>query len=212
MRYRTVIIDVDSTLSRIEGIEWLSRRCTSEVQSRIRETTEAAMRGELALESVYGERLQLVNPSVADVGALSEAYIASIADGALDVINRFRDSGIRVVLVSGGIRQAIVPLARHVGLSDEDVFAVPIIFTNAGEYVNYDVDSLLARRGGKPALVGQLDLPGPVFSVGDGITDAELKSVVETFAAFVGVVEYESVVRVADYVVKSFDELPALVL
>ena len=79
--------------------------------------------------------------------------------------------------------------------------------------------SPLARRGGKPIVVRALGLPHPILGVGDGSTDAELKTMgadggpaVDAFAAFIGVASRPSVVAVADYVVHSMAELPALVL
>jgi phosphoserine phosphatase len=210
-RYASVVVDVDSTLSRIEGIEWLSSRRDTAIQQRIRETTEAAMRGDVPLESVYGERLRLVQPTRAEVEALGHAYIDAVAPGAAEAIAALRDAGVRVIVVSGGVREGIVPLAQSVGVPDSDVHAVSLQFDADGAYAGYDVDSPLARRGGKPQVVGALRLGGPILAVGDGITDAELKSVVQSFAAFVGTVRHETVVRRADYVVSTFTALPGLV-
>jgi phosphoserine phosphatase len=211
-RYASVVVDVDSTLSCIEGIEWLSARRGADVQQRIRETTDAAMRGDVPLESVYGERLQLVQPTRAEVDALGQAYIDAVAPGAADAIAALREAGVRVVVVSGGVREGIVPLAQSVGVPDTDVHAVSLRFGADGTYAGYDVDSPLARRGGKPQVVGALGLDGPILAVGDGITDAELKSVVQSFAAFVGTVRHDTVVQRADYVVSTFTALPGLVL
>ena len=211
-RYASVVIDVDSTLSCIEGIEWLSARRGALVQQRIRETTDAAMRGDIPLESVYGERLQLVQPTAAEVAELGQAYVDAVAPGAADAIAALRSAGVRVVLVSGGVREGIVPLARAVGLREDDVYAVSLRFHADGSYAGYDSDSPLARRGGKPQVVGGLQLDGPILAVGDGITDAELKAVVQSFAAFVGIVRHDPVVAQADYIVSTFTALPALVL
>jgi phosphoglycolate phosphatase-like HAD superfamily hydrolase len=57
-----------------------------------------------------------------------------------------------------------------------------------------------------------LRLTGPVLAVGDGITDYEIASVVDAFAAFTGFTRRESVITRADYVLESFDQLRELVL
>jgi HAD superfamily phosphoserine phosphatase-like hydrolase len=211
-RFASVVIDVDSTLSAIEGLEWLSTRRTSDVQARIVQTTEQAMRGDVPLEAVYGERLSLVQPTQQEVGMLANAYIAAIAPGARETIGQLRCSGVRVVLISGGLREAIVPLAASVGLTETDVNAVSIRFDATGHYLAYDTTSPLARRGGKPEVVQSLHLPAPILALGDGITDAELKPVVDTFAAFVGFASHERVIQAADMIITSFSELPLLVL
>src|SRR5205085_3697398 len=56
-RFASVVLDVDSTLCGIEGIDVLAMRRGPEVGRRIAEITDRAMRGEIALERVYGERL-----------------------------------------------------------------------------------------------------------------------------------------------------------
>jgi phosphoglycolate phosphatase-like HAD superfamily hydrolase len=59
-----------------------------------------------------------------------------------------------------------------------------------------------------------LSLPRPILSVGDGATDAAMKSAgaADAFAAFTGFVRREPVVALADHVIATFDELVALVL
>ena len=46
------------------------------------------MRGEIPLDSVYGERLALVRPRRDDTVALSTAYLAAFAAGAKRVVER----------------------------------------------------------------------------------------------------------------------------
>ena len=65
---------------------------------------------------------------------------------------------------------------------------------------------------GKPLAVQAMSLPAPTLALGDGITDAELKPVVDRFVAFTGVVSHERVVAVADAVITRFDELTPMVL
>ena len=76
--------------------------------------------------------------------------------------------------------------------------------------------SPLTQNGGKAIVVRNLNLPRPILAVGDGVTDAEMKTVdppaVDAFAAYTGVVERAPVVSVADYTIKSFEELLALIL
>ena len=57
--FRTVLFDCDSTLSTIEGIEELAAANRPEIVA----LTEAAMRGEVPLETVYAKRLELVQPT-----------------------------------------------------------------------------------------------------------------------------------------------------
>jgi len=212
IRFASVVIDVDSTLSRIEGIEWLAKRCSPEVQASIEKTTTAAMSGAIPLEKVYGERLAMVKPTRAEVRALGEAYIEGISPGAREAIATLQQHGVQVAVVSGGLLDAILPLAEYVGVPPELTRAVALSYDDDGVYRDYDRESPVARRGGKPIVVRDLALPSPTLALGDGITDAELAPVVDMFVAFTGVVCHEAVMRAAASSIANFSELPPLVL
>ena len=211
-RFSSVVIDVDSTLCGIEGIDWLATKRGPVVSDAIAKLTDRAMNGEVPLESLYGERLALVKPTAADVDALSRAYVDALAPGARESIFRLRDAGVAVTMVSGGIRQAIRPLARVLGFSDGSLHAVSVSFGDAGEWLGYDESSPMTTQLGKRALVATLGLARPTLAVGDGATDAAMRDAVDAFAAFTGFVRRENVVRSADYVISSFGELTTLVL
>jgi HAD superfamily phosphoserine phosphatase-like hydrolase len=210
--FASVILDVDSTLTSVEGIAWLATRRGSDVTAAVDAMTQDAMTGDLPLDAVYAKRLSLVRPSRADLAALASAYLAALVPGARDAIHALREAGVRVVLVSGGLRDAILPLAAELGFAANDVHAVELEFAPDGSYASFDPMSPLACAGGKPRIARTLGLPAPVLAVGDGSTDAELKPCVDAFAAFTGVARRESVVAVADYIITRFAELPPLVL
>jgi phosphoserine phosphatase len=211
-RFASVILDVDSTLAGIEGIDVLAMRAGPEAAARIARLTERAMSGELALEHVYGERLAAIRPSRDAVAELAKAYEAAVAPGAARVIAALRAQGVSLALVSGGLREAILPLARELGFAREAVRAVSVRFAPDGSYAGYDARSPLATQQGKAEEARALGLPRPVLAVGDGATDLARRPVVDAFAAFVGFARRETVVAEADYVVTTFDELLTLVL
>src|SRR5260221_7193722 len=55
--FASIILDVDSTLCGVEGIDWLPAARGADVSERVEELTRRAMAREVALDSVYGERL-----------------------------------------------------------------------------------------------------------------------------------------------------------
>lgn len=209
--FATVILDVDSTVSGIEGIDWLAARRGASVASKVASLTDDAMRGAIALEQVYAARLGLVRPRREDVEALSDAYVAAVAPKCAEAIGRLRAANVRVVLVSGGLRPAILPLASAVGVDAHDLHAVEVHFDDAGEYAGFDTSSPLATAVGKRSLVEFLKLARPILAVGDGSTDVAMRPAVDRFACFTGFVRRDAVVQKADDVVASFDELLQLV-
>lgn len=208
-KFKSIVLDVDSTLCGVEGIDWLATRRGPDVAARTRELTDRAMNGEITLEAVYAERLELIRPTRQDVEALARVYQATAAPGAIAAISRMRDDGMRVVLVSGGIRQAIAPLASDLGV---ELHAVDVYWDDAGAYTGFDRHSALTTQQGKLEVVRGLSLPRPVLAVGDGATDLAMRDAADAFAAFTGFVRRDSVVRGASYTVSSFDELVEVVL
>ena len=211
-RFRSVVLDVDSTLSAIEGIDWLATRRGMLIAEEIAELTGKAMDGSVPIESLYGLRLDLVRPDKREIAALSEAYAARIAPGAAAAVRDLRAAGVTLHVVSGGLREALLPFLATLGFSPDEVHAVGICFDRAGKYAGWETKSPLAMSGGKPVVVRALHLPGPILAVGDGSTDRALQAIGATFAAFTGFVRRSEVIAAADHVLDSFDQLLPLVL
>ena len=214
--FASVVIDVDSTLCGAEGIDFLAERRGPDVSARIKTLTDRAMKGEIPLESIYGHRLTTIQPTSSDIAALAKEYQRTLASGAAQAIAAMRAAGARVILVSGGIREAIVPVARQLGFADDQLYAVSLRFDEAGNYVDFDRSSPLTTQPGKPVLVSALidtgELPRPVLAVGDGATDAKLVGVADKFAAYTGFAPRPSVVAVADLKIESFFDLEQIVV
>ena len=214
--FASLIIDVDSTLCGVEGIDFLAARRGPEVTAQIVALTDKAMKGEIPLEAIYGHRLTTIRPTRADITALAAEYVRTLAPGAADAIDAMRAAGARLVLVSGGIREAIAPVARRLGFDAADLHAVSLRFDNAGNYLDFDRSSPLTTQPGKPVLVRALieegQLPRPVLAAGDGATDAKLVGLVNRFLAYTGFARRANVVSVADGEVTSFADLAQIVI
>jgi phosphoserine phosphatase len=211
-RFNSVVLDVDSTLSGIEGIDWLAQLRGSEISAWSTALTDKAMRGEIPIEAVYGERMRVVRPALAEIEELGRVYVERVAPRARETLEALRKSGVQVVMVSGGLREAILPLAGKLGVPSTDLHAVSIFFNEAGEYSGFDESSPLTRQLGKKTVVGELALNKPTLAVGDGMTDCEMKAVVNSFAAYTGYTRRNSVIERADFVIDNFDQLRELVL
>lgn len=211
-RFNSVVFDVDSTLSGIEGIDWLAALRGPEVKAWSAALTERAMEGKLPIEDVYSERMRVVRPAMAELQQLGREYIARIAPGARETLTDMRARGIKIVMVSGGLRESILPLARELGVDEQSVHAVSVFLDEKGGYAGFDEGSLLTRQNGKRATVREMGLKGPILAVGDGMTDCEIKPVVDAFAAFTGFTRREPVIERADFVIENFDQLRELIL
>ncbi|MGI9621577.1 MAG: hypothetical protein ACR2PK_01975, partial [Acidimicrobiales bacterium] len=71
-----VIFDCDSTLSTVEGIDVLAEDLGFD--DEVAALTQAAMEGEVELNSVYAQRLRMLKPSKQAIAALRAAYKQSV--------------------------------------------------------------------------------------------------------------------------------------
>jgi phosphoserine phosphatase len=211
-RFASVVLDVDSTLSDVEGIDWLAALRGDEVEQWSASLTAQAMAGAIPIEAVYAQRMDVVKPTRADIDGLAQEYLERMAAGALETIAELRRQEVDVVMVSGGLREAILPLAKKLGIPEQRVHAVSVFFSAEGEYAGFDNRSPFTRQMGKRSAIEKMNLRRPVLAVGDGMTDAEMKEVVEGFAAFTAFKSRAPVIELADYVIESFDQLRHLVL
>src|SRR5450759_3523544 len=147
-RFNSVVFDVDTTLSGIEGIDWLAALRGAEVEAWSAALTERAMEGKLAIEAVYGGRMRAVKPAAAELERLAQAYIERMAPRARETLSELRACGVGLVMVSGGLREAILPLARELGVDEREVHAVSVFFDEDGNYIGFDERSLLTRQSG----------------------------------------------------------------
>jgi len=197
MSFDVICFDCDSTLSKIEGIDELARRVgKGEKMSKL---TDLAMNGIVPLEAVYARRLSAIRPDQYSINWLADLYIAEIVEGVKDVFATLLAQDKAVHIISGGLRQAILPLANFLGLPESHVHAVDIYFNEDGSYLNYDLNSPLAKTGGKAVVVGMLKGQGSLVMVGDGKTDMEAKEAGAYVLGFGGVVDRAIVRELADF-------------
>jgi phosphoserine phosphatase len=213
IHYRTVIFDCDSTLSALEGIEELAAGQRREVET----LTDAAMRGEVALEVVYRRRLELIRPRREAVEALVQRYIDSLVTDGAETVAALRSAGVDVRVISGGLLPAVLGLTRHLGLADDAVAAVGVRFDPSGAYAGFDESSPATRAGGKAEIIrswraSAIGLPEAIMFVGDGATDLEARSEVDLFVAYAGVVARPEVIDAAPVVLRSRSLAPVLPL
>jgi len=195
--YATIVFDVDSTLSAIEGIDELAE--AAGMRKEVSALTNRAMRGEIPLESVYKSRLDAIRPSREALEKLGKKYVKRTLPHARELVRALGKLGKRVCIVSGALEPPVQALAEHLDIERSGVFAVPVRHGPDGAYLGFDESSPLARSGGKVAFVRALAeaRKGGLALVGDGITDLEAAEHASRFIAFGGVVKRAPVFEAA---------------
>jgi phosphoserine phosphatase len=206
--FEAVLLDCDSTLSSIEGVDELARR--RGVGTEIAALTEGAMQGRVPLESVYAQRLEIIRPDRDLVSWLGRRYVETLVPGAGQLVRELHARGKEVHIVSGGILQAVRVLAAALGVPEPNVHAVELRFTADGSFAGFAGDSPLARSGGKSMVARRIARGRRVAAVGDGVTDLEMQEAGAVLIGFGGITVREAVRERADFWIE--DESLASVL
>ena len=212
MATKLLLLDCDSTLSSIEGIDELGRLRGPEVFKAVEDMTNAAMNGGTPMEAIFAKRLEIIRPTQAELASIGAKYVATVEPTALAALARLRAAGWRIAIVSGGFTQAIRPLADFLGI--ERVEAVPLKFAADGSYAGYDEDAPTSKSKGKNVVARRLRAEFQatlVIMVGDGASDLEVKGDADKVIGFGRYAQRPKVVAGADVFIRALSELPDVV-
>jgi phosphoserine phosphatase len=207
-----VFLDCDSTLSSIEAVDELAGLRGGRIAEEVAKLTNEAMDGKMQIGEVFGARLDLIRPTLAECHAMGAEYVRTVEPTAKEAVEKLQEAGWEVVILSGGHTQIIEPLAQYLGVSR--IEAVDLYFDEFGNYEGYEEEYPTTRNGGKPEVVARLksEASGSTVMIGDGVSDLETKSEVDLFIGFTGYVERERIKDEAAVVVKTLAEAAKVVL
>jgi len=206
--FNNIVFDCDSTLSEIEGIDFLAKKRGKEKEVKV--LTQQAMDGKIRFEDVFKKRLDLIQPKREDLDWLAGEYIRHCVSDAKEVIEQLKSLGKNVFVVTGGYKIAVVKFCDYLGISRKHIFAVEMEFNKEGEYIRYNEKNVLTRSGGKIEVLKKIRETGPTLFIGDAVTDLEAKPVVDLFIGFGGVVKREMVQKNADIYINKKSLMPVI--
>ena len=212
MATKLLLLDCDSTLSSIEGIDELGRLRGPATFKAVEDMTNAAMNGGTPMEAIFAKRLDIIKPTAAELAAIGAQYIATVEPTAVASLAKLRAAGWRIAIVSGGFTQAIRPLADFLGI--DRVEAVTLKFHADGSYAGFDDSCPTCKTKGKNVVARRLRAEHQathVVMVGDGASDLEVKGDADVVIGFGRYVQRPKVVAGADKFVRSLEELVGVV-
>ncbi len=208
MATKLLLLDCDSTLSSIEDIDELGRLRGPATFKAVEDMTNAAMNGGTPMEAIFAKRLEIIQPTAAELAAIGAQYIATVEPTALASLAKLRAAGWKIAIVSGGFTQAIRPLADFLGI--DRVEAVTLKFHTDGSYAGFDDSCPTCKTKGKNVVARRLRAEHQathVVMVGDGASDLEVKGDADLVIGFGRYVQRPKVVAGADKFVHSLEEL-----
>jgi D-3-phosphoglycerate dehydrogenase / 2-oxoglutarate reductase len=210
----TIIIDFDSTFTKVEGLDELGKIALSgnsdkdKIVAKVQEITDKGMKGELSFAQSLKERVALIPANKTHLNNLVEVLFNEISDSFERNKDFIRENAENILIVSSGFKEFIVPIVTSMGVLEANVYANTFEFDIDGNIAGYDETNLLSHDNGKVKLLQKLDIQGEVYVIGDGYTDYQLREsgLANKFFAFTENVERENVMSKADYVISSLDD------
>ncbi|MCG8327068.1 MAG: phosphoglycerate dehydrogenase [Chitinophagales bacterium] len=215
MERPTLIIDFDSTFTRLEALDLLTEIVLDgdpkkdHVLQQIQDITNQGMEGLLDFRQSLTQRLDLLRIHRDDVQKLSDRLKHMISDSFMRNQSHFQALKDNVYIVSNGFKSFIVPVVTHYGLLAENVYANEFVYDAAGYVDGFNTLNPLSNSGGKSKVIQQLNLGGDVYVIGDGANDLEIRKAgfANKFYLFTENVERERVKPEADHIAPNVDEI-----
>lgn len=208
-----LVIDFDSTLVAGEAFDELAELMLADAPDRaarvaqIAAITRAGMEGRIGFDESLQLRIGALRPDRASLARLVERLRDRVTPSVAREGGWIRNNAGRIYVMSGGFREFVEPVVRDFGIAGDHVLANTFVWD--GDRVIGVAPGPLARSNGKPAVLRELDLDGPVVMVGDALSDyaPREQGAAEAFVAFVENVERPGLADKADAVATNFSEV-----
>ena len=213
-----LVFDFDSTLVSVEGLDELFARTLAgaanegERVAAFREITDLGMAGRITAEESLARRLAVLDTDRRQVEAVGEAIRSCVTPSVARHRGFFKENRDRIYVLSGGFEELIQPTLEDLEIPAERLLAHRFLYDERNRVVGLDPDTPVAR-GGKPGALRTVPRADrPVWAIGDGATDLELRTLglADRFVAFTENRSREPVVARADAVARSMDDLITL--
>lgn len=208
-----LIIDFDSTFITLESLDELARLALAdsprqaEVLEQLSKVTDLGMTGKIGFAESLRLRLEMFQANREHIQQLVSLLSNNVTPSVAKNEQFFRQQADNIYIISGGFIDYIWPVVRDFGLREDHVLANRFEFNTEGKITGCDQSCLLGRDNGKAQQVAALELEGPVYVIGDGYTDYQIKASgqADKFLAFTENIYRSDVVGHADSVLASFD-------
>ena len=205
-----IIIDYDSTFIKIESLDLLSKissKSDEKTHKKISEITRLGMEGKISFSESLRKRIELINCKKKDIDKTLHILHNHVSDSFTKNKSFLKQNSKQIYIVSSGFHELIDPIVLKYGIKRENIFANRFLYDN-DKIIGYDINNPLSKTQGKVNIMRELKLKGKIHVIGDGFTDYEIKreGLADYFYLFTENIKRESVVKSADYLLKSLDQ------
>lgn len=173
----TVIFDFDSTLISCESLEVILEEKIQdqpEQINKIHEITELGMSGKCAFGESLAKRLAIAQPTLQDVNNFALKASQFLTPGLKGLIEDLQKASVAVWIVSGALRETLIPLGLELGIPLEQICGVQLKWHPNGTFDRLDKEDPFSRSKAEGVRHLSKKWTTPSVGVGDGMTDYAL--------------------------------------
>lgn len=207
------IFDFDSTFTQVEALDVLANislaaNKKNEKLAAIADLTQKGMSGQISFSQSLKERMKILSGTRQDVETLIIQLKSKISISIKQNKDFFLKNSENIYIVSSGFKDFIDPVVADYHISPDHVFANTFTWSEDGFITGFDNRNVLSQDGGKPILAKKLNLPSPIYVIGDGYTDYEIKKEgqADYFIAYTENVRRPTVTKNADFIATNFND------
>ena len=131
-----IYFDFDSTLIKAESLDLLGIR--RGVGKNVSAMTKRSMNGEVAFSDIFLEKMQLISPTKNDLDVVAQECVGLLVAGVLETMKLLRALDKQVYILSANFYPMILPVAKKLGLDENNIIANEIFFDGDENFLNFN--------------------------------------------------------------------------
>ncbi len=208
---KNYIIDFDSTFIKVESLDELLEVSEPENEDKIdkiKKITNEGMEGEISFSESLSKRINLLEATKNHINIAVQKLKEKVSDSFVKNSDFIKKNKNDIYIVSSGFHEIIDPIVIDYGISKKNIYANSFVFNKSGRIIGYDKKNPLSTSKGKVKILKKLGLKGSTHVIGDGFTDYEIKKEghADYFYLFTENIKRKSLIKNADFLLKSFDQ------
>lgn len=208
---KNYIIDFDSTFIKVESLDELleiSEPGNKLKIDKVKNITNEGMEGKISFSESLSRRIKLLEATKDNIEKTVQKLRDKVSDSFVNNIDFLKENKDNIYIVSSGFHEIIDPIVLEYGILKKNIYANSFIFDKSQKIIGYDENNPLSTSKGKVKILKMLGLKGITHIIGDGFTDFEIKKegYADYFYLFTENIKRKSLIKNADFLLKSFDQ------
>tara|TARA_B100001093_G_scaffold142112_1_gene134643 strand:+ start:153 stop:800 length:648 start_codon:yes stop_codon:yes gene_type:complete len=208
---KNYIIDFDSTFIKVESLDELleiSEPGNKLKIDNVKNITNEGMEGKISFSESLSRRIKLLEATKDNIDKTVQKLRDKVSDSFVNNIDFLKENKDNIYIVSSGFHEIIDPIVLEYGIIKKNIYANSFIFDKTQKIIGYDENNPLSTSKGKVKILKMLGLKGITHIIGDGFTDFEIKKegYADYFYLFTENIKRKSLIKNADFLLKSFDQ------